>query len=191
MTAHKVQGFTLLEILIAMAVFTIMSVMAYSGLKAVLTAKARTTEKSERLAQLQMTLYLLNEDLAQAVARPIRDEFGTTEAAFIGETDKELLTFTRMVPSWTKYQPGSQLQRVSYRFEKGGLYRLVWSLLDRTQQSTYRRQKLLNIQQIQLRFFQGDWLSTWSSEKIPKAVECHLFIAGLGDIKRLFYIHNE
>ena len=76
------QGFTLLEILIALAIFSIMSMMAYAGLTAVLDARASAVPRSEQLAQLQTTLYLLNEDLSQIIKRPIRDEFGTTEPAF-------------------------------------------------------------------------------------------------------------
>ncbi len=184
------RGFTLLEILIAMAVFAIMSVMAYSGLRVLLDARAATSLRSERLAELQITLYLLGEDLAQSIARPVRDEYGAQEPGSRGGTHSELLSLSRSVPAWSAYQAGSQLQRISYRFEQGSLYRLAWTTLDRTQQTEYRRRKLIDLERIHLRFFDQDWTDSWSSSTTPKAVEIVFTINGLGDIKRLFFIHD-
>lgn len=70
------RGFTLLEMLIAMAVFAIMSVVAYGGLRAVLTADEATRVHAQRLADLQVTLSVLERDLAQVVELAVRDEFG-------------------------------------------------------------------------------------------------------------------
>ncbi len=183
-------GFTLLEILIAMAIFAMMSVMAYSGLRVLLDARSATSIRSERLAELQITLYLLAEDLAQTIARPIRDEYGATQIATRGGNDAELLTLTRTVPAWSGYHDGSRLQRISYRFEKGALYRMAWQTVDRTQQTEYRRRKLIELERAQMRFFDEDWTGNWSSNQAPKAVEIIFTIKGLGDIKRLFYIHD-
>lgn len=72
------RGFTLLEILIALVVFTLMSVMAYQGLRAVLQSDAITRDQGQRLADLQVSLSVLERDLAQVVSRPVRDEFGDT-----------------------------------------------------------------------------------------------------------------
>ncbi|TAN64920.1 MAG: type II secretion system protein GspJ [Methylobacter sp.] len=184
------RGFTLLEILIAMAIFAIMSVMAYSGLRVLLDARAATSIRSERLAELQVTLYLLGEDLAQAIARPVRDEYGTPELSVRGGVSGELLSLSRSVPAWSAYQVGSQLQRISYRFEQGSLYRLAWTTLDRTQQTEHRRRKLIALEKIRLRFFDQDWTDNWALGYAPKAVEIVFTINGLGDIKRLFFIHD-
>jgi general secretion pathway protein J len=66
-SAGKARGFTLLEMLVAMAVFAIMSVVAYGGLRAVLSADQVTQEHARRLADLQVTLSVLERDLAQIV----------------------------------------------------------------------------------------------------------------------------
>ncbi len=192
--ADKQQGFTLLEILIALAIFAIMSMMAYAGLAAVLQAKAATEPRSEQLAQLQTTLYLLNEDLSQAVDRPIRDELGRTEPAFSGGSGNEILAFTRSVPSWSSAAAANSLQRVSYRFEKGGLYRRVWKLPDRTQQTEYRRRKLLDAEQVVIKFYSKE-SKTWlpfngTDSKIPKALQISFDLANLGSIQRSFLLHQ-
>ncbi|NLC01615.1 MAG: type II secretion system minor pseudopilin GspJ, partial [Pseudomonas formosensis] len=67
-------GFTLLEMLIAMAVFAVMSMVAYQGLRAVLDADHITREQAQRLADLQVTLSVLERDLAQVVDVRVRDE---------------------------------------------------------------------------------------------------------------------
>ncbi|MGZ8225973.1 MAG: type II secretion system minor pseudopilin GspJ [Methylococcaceae bacterium] len=188
------RGFTLLEILIAMTIFAIMSVMTYSGLRILLDAKAATSIKSRHLAELQMTLYLLNEDFAQIISRPVRDAYGVSEPAFSSGVNGELFTLTRSAPAWSAYQSGSQLQRVSYRIENGALYRLVWTTLDRTQQTDYQRRKLMALEQIKVRFLDSDWAESWLvdtvSLRIPKAVEMVFSVAGSGEIPRLFFIHD-
>ncbi|MDO9104728.1 MAG: type II secretion system minor pseudopilin GspJ [Methylovulum sp.] len=183
-------GFTLLEILIAMALFAIMSVMAYSGLRVLMDARANTALRSGRLAELQTSLYVLGEDLAQAIARPVRDGYGAAEPGMRGGGNDELLALTRSVPAWSNRGAASQLQRVSYRFEQGALYRMTWATLDRTQQSEYRRRKLIGLQRISIRFFAEDWTDYWSSSNPPKAVEIVFTIDGLGDITRLFFVHD-
>lgn len=185
-------GFTLLEILIAMAVFAIMAAMAYAGLSAVLDARAGTEKRSASIADLQKTLYLLNEDLAQALPRSVRDELGSEQPAFSGGNGEDLLTLTRSVPEWSELAMRSQLQRVSYRVENGSLYRQVWTVLDRTQQTTSRRKRLLDVAMLGLRFYGSDWTTNWpaSGSGLPKAVEANFSLAGLGEIQRLFLVRE-
>jgi general secretion pathway protein J len=195
LSVKATSGFTLLEVLIAMTIFAIMSVMAYSGLRILLDAKASTSVKSEQLAELQMTLYLLNEDLLQTVPRAVRDEFGSDEAAFRTAATGDILTFTRSVPEWSDTALSSQLQRVSYRVEQDeakqtALYRILWTTLDRTQQSEFRRRKLINLEQLKLRYFDTEWTETWIEGQPPKALEMTLTVTGFGDVKRVFFIHD-
>jgi general secretion pathway protein J len=192
----RTQGFTLLEILIALAIFAILSMMAYAGLASILKARAATEPRSEQLAQLQTTLYLLNEDLSQASNRPIRDELGTAEPAFTGGRGSDILTLTRSVPLWSNESAANTLQRISYRFEEGALYRQVWAFTDRTPQSTFRRRKLINADHVTVRYFdqaQQRWKALSGSETgigIPNAVEVNFILSGLGSIQRLFLIHQ-
>jgi general secretion pathway protein J len=190
----KQQGFTLLEILIALAIFAIMSMMAYAGLAAVLDARAATQPRSEQMAQLQMTLYLLNEDLSQAIKRPIRDELGSTEPAFSSGRGNEILVFTRSVPTWSIDGADNSLQRVSYSFENGALYRQVWTLPDRTPQTQYRRRKLINAEQVGVNFY-DEASQTWlpfngGNGGAPKAIEIRFNLASLGSIQRSFFLHQ-
>jgi general secretion pathway protein J len=182
------RGFTLLEILIAMAVFAIMAGMAYAGLRGVLTTRESTEKRAESLAQLQQLFFVLNEDLAQVVSRSVRDELGSDQLPFMGGNGQALLTLTRSVPDWNQSASRSQLQRVAYHLEGKSLYRQVWMTLDRTQKTRFRRQKLLDADQVDIRFFNGDWQTNWSGRELPGAVEVTVTLPNVGQVKRLFTV---
>jgi general secretion pathway protein J len=184
------QGFTLLEIVIALAIFSVMSMMAYAGLAAILDARASTVPRAQQLAQLQTTLYLLNEDLSQVIKRPIRDQLGSSEPAFSIGRGNEILVFTRTVPSWLANSSETNLLRVSYSLEKEALYRRVWTIPDRTQQTEYRRRRLLVTQGVTIKGFSAK-TKTWGEVvgEIPQALDISFKLDGLGSVHRTFLIH--
>jgi general secretion pathway protein J len=186
----KQQGFTLLEIVIALAIFSVMSMMAYAGLAAMLDARASTVPRAQQLAQLQTTLYLLNEDLSQVIKRPIRDQLGSSEPAFSIGRGNEILVFTRTVPSWLANSSETNLLRVSYSLEKEALYRRVWTIPDRTQQTEYRRRKLLVTQGVTIKGFSAK-TKTWGEVvgEIPQALDISFKLDGLGSVHRTFLIN--
>jgi len=193
MTVRQAHGFTLLEILIALAVFAVLAVMAYGGLRAILQAQAGTDPRAKQLGQLQSAIYQLNEDLNQAVNRNVRDELGGPEPAFSQGRGSELLVFTRSVPSWGQQTAANELQRVSYRFENGALYRQVWTILDRTPQTLFRRRKLLEVEQVQVNVYDPK-AHLWQPfqgklEKLPAAVQLEFQLAGLGAVKHAFLLN--
>ena len=53
------RGFTLLELLVSLAIFAILGVAAYAGLDAVLNAKDRIEAKADQLGRLQMLFVLM------------------------------------------------------------------------------------------------------------------------------------
>lgn len=184
------KGFTLLELLIAMAIFAIMATMAYGGLSTVIDTRQATQGRAEQVRQLQQALYQLNEDLQQAVPRPVRDELGDHEAEFRGGNGQELLSLTRATPELLPTSEASRLLRISYRFESGKLYRLVWNVLDRTQQSRPLRKRILQADAVHIRFFGSEWTTNWpvASGGLPKAVEVTVGLSGLGEIRRGFWL---
>lgn len=119
------RGFTLLELLVAMAVFGVVAVMAYGGLRAVLDARQHTDRASRALAELQMAFSLLGRDLEQVLARPVRDEYGDVRAPlrFSPFSDQPRLDLVRAGGP-------SGLQRVAWEVREERLYRLYWSGLD-------------------------------------------------------------
>ncbi len=194
------RGFTLLELLVALAVFAIMATAAYSGLRNVLFTRAAVETQSRRLAAVQLAVYRLEQDIEQAVPRGIRDEYGEPQAALLGgELADYRLTLTRAGWDNPLGQPRASLQRVAYRLRDGRLWRLHWDVLDRGGLIEPRETLLLDrVREFRVRFldqddWRGDWPPTASDEAgkkknpdaLPRAVEIGLTLEDWGEITRL------
>ncbi|WP_313328861.1 type II secretion system minor pseudopilin GspJ, partial [Stutzerimonas balearica] len=96
---RRTAGFTLLELLIAIALFALLGLGTYRMLEAVLRSDQATAEQEQRLRALSRAVWLFERDLQQVSPRPIRDAFGDEANAFIGQTAGEdgapLLELTR------------------------------------------------------------------------------------------------
>jgi general secretion pathway protein J len=196
---NKHEGFTLLELLVALAIFSLIAVMAYGGLETVLNQQARTEEIAESLAALQKTYLIMQRDIEQVVPRTIRDEFGDTQAPLIGTS---LFQFTRGGWNNPANNPRSSLQRVGYSLEDRQLFRYSWLVLDRAQDSAPARQPLAeDIESMQVRYLDetGNWQEQWPPIQagdnpasnpldFPRAVEMTLKHARFGTLTWLFQL---
>ena len=80
MPHHKNDGFTLLELLVAITIFAIMSVMAYGGLSNVIDNSESSKRSLLRLQEIQQAMINIERDFSQITDRGIRDELGTPQA---------------------------------------------------------------------------------------------------------------
>ncbi len=201
----KCRGFTLLELLIALAIFGFIAAMAYGGLSTVLKAEQETERQAARLASLETALLLLGRDLAQASGRGIRDEFGDPQPALRG-SDEGPLELTRAGWANPAGQRRSSLQRVSWALDDDTLVRAGWIVLDRAQDSTAYSQPLLEgVREFDVRFLaaNGEWHDSWpppaalsagttgntaSPDERPRAVEVSLELEDWGNFRRLFEV---
>ena len=199
MKMMRTRGFTLLELLVALAIFSVVAVLAYGGLSTVLDQSALTEERADRLGMLQKTYLILQRDLEQVVPRDIRDEFGDRIGPLTG---KPTFQFTR--GGWRNPldHPRSTLQRVGYLLEDGKLTRYAWSVLDRAQDSKPVEQLLAaDITDLQVRYLdaQNRWQEQWPkeqsgadpegpSEALPRAVELTLEHEYFGTLVWLFQL---
>lgn len=196
----RTRGFTLLELLVALAVFAIMSVAAYGGLRNVLFTRTAVEEQNRRLAAVQLAVYRLEQDIEQAVPRGVRDEYGEPQAALIGgDLAGDKLTLTRAGWDNPLGQPRATLQRVAYRLRDGRLWRLHWDVLDRGGLNEPRETLLLDrVREFRVRFLdQDDWRDDWPPtatdeagnksdlDALPRAVEIGLTLEDWGEIARL------
>src|SRR6186713_1510815 len=69
-------GFTLVELLVAIAVFAVFAVLAYGGLQTVLRQRTISDRSMARLAEVQRALRTFSSDLEQLNPRPVRDPVG-------------------------------------------------------------------------------------------------------------------
>ena len=148
------RGFTLIEVLIAMAITAFVSAIAYTTLSTVITGVERSKASARRSYEINRAWMIISRDLNQFVARPVRDEFGDVEPALQGgEAARFPLSFTRGGWHNPLGQPRSHLQRVNYRVEDDTLWRDSYPVLDRAGDTSAQEAKLLEgVEDIQLAF---------------------------------------
>ena len=190
------QGFTLLELLVALAIFALVSVIAYSGLHTVLNARDVTDQHSRRMTELEKAFSLMQRDFEQVVDRPIRDQYGDEKASFLSENPGEL-EFTRSGRPNPLDLTRSELQRVAYGVKGGALTRDDWVNLDRPLEAKpQERTVLTDVRTVEFRFLMRNkqWVNSWpppqtgqrNAEDDPLAVEITLVLKDMGEIKRLY-----
>ena len=193
-------GFTLLELVVVIAIFAVFSLMAYGGLDSVLKTRAQVETSQQRLAQMQKAYLRLRNDLQQVRHRPARDGFGDTQPS-LRASDRGYVEFTRAGWRNPLRMPRSGLERVGYRYESGKLVRVSWRVLDLAQDSPPVENVLIDgIEDLRWRFLDDarEWRDSWpvdafdtnalAASKPPRAVELTLRTADFGELRYLFRI---
>ncbi len=182
MRISRAHGFTLLELVVALAVFAVLATLAYGSLGQLLQAREQLVARADALGRLQLAFSLLERDCLTAVARPVRDELGDPEPA-LRRTPDGNLELTHGGWSNPLAQPRAELQRVRWRLRDGALYREAWPVLDRVPGSRPRAQRLLEgVQRFEVNVESGN------SER---AVAVTLDVPPFGRIERLFLVAGE
>lgn len=165
----KLRGFTLLELMIAILLFSMVSAAAYKLFTSVSRAQQVTDGILEKLDAIQRAEVVIEKDFFQMTPRPIRNEFGDKIAALKAPgTDGETLEFTRSGWRNPLDLARSNLQRVAYALEDGQLIRYYWPVLDRPQEPLQYRQVVLDkVRSFRVRFMNDkkQWKSSWPPSK--------------------------
>ena len=134
MIAMPRRGFTLIEVLVALAVFGVMWVLSYAVLGSTLGNVDYLTGRMERLQNVQRTMRYLSSDFLQAAPRPVRDELGDSYVPAVYSNLGSDFALQITHGGWTNPAglPRGTFQRVAYRLEEDELVRYYWTVLDRT-----------------------------------------------------------
>ncbi|HBI21432.1 MAG TPA: type II secretion system protein GspJ [Legionella sp.] len=138
----RVYGFTLIEILIALAVFAILAAITSSAIYHAFNTRTRVTLQADRLSSLQLAIAILNQDTQQIVARSVRRNQHLS-AAFIGQP--HYVEFTRgghTNPDGRERR--STLIRVAFLCTDTALIRRRWDMLDSPSRNAYQDKILLD-----------------------------------------------
>jgi len=191
-------GFTLLELLVAMAIFGLMGAMAMGGLNAVITQQRLAESSMAEVRQLQRGVRILMTDLSQPYPRFVRDELGQSMEPPLAADGRGayLLRLTR--GGWRNPAglPRGSLQRVQYRFEDRQLIRDYWPVLDHVLGTEPRSEVLLDgVVRVEFSFLDaaGEWQSVWPAPGRaltepavnPRAIRIDLELESVGEIRRL------
>ncbi|EKR5655769.1 TPA: type II secretion system minor pseudopilin GspJ [Escherichia coli] len=191
-------GFTLLEMLIAIAIFASLALMTQQVTNGVTRVNSAVAGHDKKLHIVQQAMSFLTHDLTQMMPRPIRGEQGQREPALLAgagvlASESEGMRFVRGgVINPLMRLPRSNLLTVGYRIRNGYLERLVWPLTDAADSVEPAIQKLFPVDSLRLQFHDGTgWLEDWSSQQtIPAAVRMILHSPQWGDIERIWLLHG-
>ncbi len=136
------QGFTLIEMLIVLFIFSIIGMIGAQLVSRVLDNNQVLSERGARLAEVQRSMQILQRDLLQLSPRGIRDQLGDPlEPLMIGADG--MIELTRFGWRNPLGRPRSELQRVGYIVQEDTLYRAYWMVLDRSPDSEPQLQEML------------------------------------------------
>ncbi|TQV64647.1 MAG: type II secretion system protein GspJ [Halothiobacillaceae bacterium] len=190
------RGFTLLELLVALAIFAFLGAMAYGGLAAMLRTAEGTGAAREELAALQRGLRLLEEDMAFVLDRQARDGLGAPRPAFMSGTDGQtLLEFTRSTRPREGLMP-APIERLRYVLDDGNLIRQSWNPPDAARLEPDMSLTLWReVESISFSFLDAGLQSVTSwpppnvqNPGLPRAVEMSLQLKGQGELRRLLLL---
>jgi len=182
-------GVTLLELLIVIVIFTIVSTAAYSGLQNSLRAEESFSAAMKDLEAVQMSLTLFQRDVMQLSPRAVRDAYGDNQAAIVLLDGRELV-FTRGGNFSSLKLDHAELTRVSYSLQDEQFIRSYWRQLDSTQGDQPLRASLLrNVSDLRIRILDqnNNWRLDWpvgDGGRI-RALEITLEVRDWGEIRRL------
>ncbi|MCW5588562.1 MAG: type II secretion system minor pseudopilin GspJ [Legionellales bacterium] len=189
-------GFTLIEIIIALLIFAIIASILMVVLEQSIATQEDFNHHAETLSSLQWCFYRLENDLTQVVDRPIKLSNGKIEPALSLSIQPFLeLQLTRLgVVNPLAVAKRSIMQRVVYQFNHHQLWRLSFSTLDRDVNAVPNKILLLDgLDSFHLTVLDqhNKWLSSWPfysnpDMSLPKAVKVTLCLQPRRCIDRIF-----
>lgn len=198
------KGFTLIEVLLAMAITGFVGLMAYTGLSTSINSAEEHEKVANHISAIQLPLTVIERDIRHAVARSITDEYGDREAPMVGGALNDYpLILTRQDWDNPRLLMRSELQRVRYVLEGNKLWRESWAILDRLSEQDGQQNTLLleGVEDLQLAFLNGnssnasqsplggEWVDDWDDpQTLPLAVEIRFNVENFGEVKRVFSI---
>ena len=122
-------GFTLVEILVALMVMAVLSVLAYQAFDGLLAMENRSKEAFLDDNRRSLAMSVILNDFLHMRSRPVRDQLGGIREAYLAPSGAYAVEFTRGgLPDFAGMAGG--IQRLAFRVEGGRLLRTAWRTAD-------------------------------------------------------------
>ncbi|MDQ2076657.1 type II secretion system minor pseudopilin GspJ [Marinimicrobium sp. ABcell2] len=163
MTPNRNAGFTLLEIMVALAITGVVATMAYQGLSAASAGAERSREILAQVNELDRAWQILAADMRHLLPPEVgptgvRFEFQAQSLEGGADVEQRLMLFVRRNWFNPMQRPRSDLQEVSYRIENGTLWRDYRPYRNMPfdefafEQNAAQQELLGNVESIEIRF---------------------------------------
>ena len=197
----KQRGFTLIEVLVAMAILAVVIMATHQILDSTTKAKEASDEKIAELNGLQTAFRLMDQDFSQMTQRTVRNEAGDAQeqyllaGRYILESQYDGIAFVR--DGWVNpinLLPRSELQAVGYRVLDDNLERVYRVYVDQLDNMELRVQVVLKgIEELKFEFLDAnnEWQEQWQIKALPKAVAVTLQQIEAEPIRRVFLVPGQ
>ena len=193
MTSRRVRGFTLVEMLVALVVFGLLSAATVGVLVHAADNREVVGTRMDRLGEFQRARALIKADLGQAAPRRVRRGDGSAaRTAFIGQRpgDAPLWGFVRRGWSNPDGAARASMQYIEYRIAGRQLERTAHAALDGAR-ARAPQVVLTGVDATAIGYrYRGQWNDGWpgGADEIPEAIRLTLDVDGLGTIEQLFLL---
>lgn len=190
MSRARGRGFTLIEVLVALAVLAALATFAWRATASLVEGEARLASEARRWQALDALFARLEADVRAAVPRPVRVP-GGHEGAWIGGPDakgQSAFAFTRA--GGEPGEPGAEGVRLAYRVSGERVELLYWPTLDRGPGAEPTAYTLVEgVARLDLRYAddEGAWSERWppqGREGLPRAIVVGLTLADGARLER-------
>jgi len=165
MSSKSQHGFTLIELMVAVAIFAVLTLLGWQVFNNLIQVRERTSVKAEQLGAVQETYEQLSRDFSQALARPVMIG-STAEAAFYLSNNEFHLTRTGVIdPLQLGVAP---MERVQYLLQQGKLIRQSFAQVDQSGNLVPNKTVLLsNVGDWQVTTLDKSTSTTWPVDNTP------------------------
>jgi general secretion pathway protein J len=189
-------GFTLVELLVALAIFAILSAFAYRSLGTLLDSRAALERESRKWRDVALFVARIERDVQASLNRRATGPSGTQQAPIscvldLGGSTAAGMALTRS-GSMLQANALAAPQRVAYRLVDTRVERLSWAGMDIAPRAEAAATPVLEgVRALTFRFMdpRGEWRPQWglpgSGDLLPAAVEVTLELASGERIVRL------
>lgn len=193
-------GFTLLELMLSMAIFSVVSLAGFTIFDTVFKSEKGGREKIAKLNKLQTTFILLERDITQIARRHVRQEGSGASNNFVYSnkggfsSNIEGLGFVRS--GWSNpalMLPRSDLQPVGYRLEEERFERVYHNFVDPTLGAEPKVRVLLEgVTDVLFEFnYKNKWQKELVSGKMPLGIAVEITTEEFGTMRRQFLVSGD
>jgi general secretion pathway protein J len=190
------RGFTLIELLSALLILSLLALMSYRGLGAVLDAREHVSKEADKWRKMDAFFTRFEHDVQLATARPVRSASGTAPA-WRG-TPRSMLEPRLEFSRFASVEGVDSARRLAYRLnERQEIELWLWPGLDIASDMLPARYPVLaGVTTFELQYLNANlaWTDAWptsvADSPIPRAVRLRIVIASGEEIVRVFELNS-